>query len=86
MFARPLFLCMGTNNPSLRIFYSYGYGRIARVCKTGIPLYADDLPVFALMLSVRIRTNRPYLRVRNSCVWGGTALVCVFAMLSYADE
>jgi len=42
VFARPLFLCLGSNNPRLRVLYSCGCGRVARIYDYAIRAYTDE--------------------------------------------
>jgi len=60
-----------TNSPCLGTSYYCGSGRISHVCKTAIPVYADEKPVFD---------------VRYSFGFGRIARVCVYAILGDTDE
>jgi len=66
MFACTLFVLMRPNGPCLRVRFSCGCERIARVCVYAIRADAADWPVFANTLFVRMRTNSPCLRIRYS--------------------
>jgi len=72
-----------------------------RVCVDAIVVYAEEYPVFACKVFVRMRPNSPCLRVCYfvrmptnspslsvcySCVRGRIACVCVFTIRADADE
>jgi len=81
-----LYVRMWTNSPYFRVRYSYGFGRIARVCVYAIRCGCGRIArvyVYAIRADA---DNSPCLRVRYSCGSRRIARILVCATREYADE